>query len=96
VKTLSAVLIAASLLAGGPAQAQKLDLSTVTCKQFLDSGKENISLIMMWIAGFYTDADDPPIVDFDKMKGDTAKLSEHCGKNPGTNLITAVEEALDY
>jgi len=95
VKTLSAVLVAASLLAAAPAQAQKLDLSTVTCKQFLASGKENISLILMWFAGFYTDADDPPIVDFDKMKTDAQKLGDYCGKNPETGLITAVEQALD-
>jgi acid stress chaperone HdeB len=95
VKTLSAVLVSVSLFAAAPAQAQKLDLSTVTCKQFVESSKETISLIMMWLAGFYTDEDDPPIVDFDKVRADTQKLTEYCGKNPTTGLITAVEQALD-
>jgi acid stress chaperone HdeB len=96
VKAFSAILVVGSLLAAAPAQAQKLDLSTVTCKQFLEIGKENVSLILAWIAGFYTDADDPPIVDFDKMKTDAQKLNDYCGKNPETSLITAVEQALDY
>jgi acid stress chaperone HdeB len=89
-------MVAASLLTAPPAQAQKLDLSTVTCKQFLESGKENISLIVMWLAGFYTEEDAPPVVDLDKMKSDTQKLSDYCGKNPDSGLIAAVEQALDY
>jgi acid stress chaperone HdeB len=89
-------MVVASLLVAAPAQAQKLDLSTVTCKQFLEKGKENISLIVMWLAGFYTEEDAPPVVDFDKMKSDTEKLSDYCGKNPDSGLITAVEQALDY
>ena len=94
-KMLSAVLVAASLLAAAPAQAQKLDLSTVTCKQFLESSKENISLILMWLTGFYADEDAPPIVDFDKMKTDSQKLAEYCSKNPTSGLITAADEVLD-
>jgi acid stress chaperone HdeB len=94
VKILSAILVAVSLAVAAPAQAQKLDLSTVTCKQFLESGKENISLILMWLAGYYSDEDDPPIVDFDKMKTDAEKLGEYCGKNLTTGVITAAEEVL--
>jgi acid stress chaperone HdeB len=94
VKTFSAILVAMSLLAAAPASAQKLDLSAVTCKEFLDSGDHTISMVLMWLAGFYTDEDDPPIVDFDKMKSDTAKLTEYCRKNPTSGLIAAVEEAL--
>jgi len=92
---LSAVLIAASLLAAAPAQAQKVDLSTITCKQFLDSSKESIGLILMWLTGFYADEDAPPIVDFDKMKTDSQKLAEYCIKNPTSGLITAADEVLD-
>ena len=45
-----ALLIAASLLAA-PASAQVVDLSVITCKEFLDSGKESIGYIMMWLDG---------------------------------------------
>ena len=62
-----ALLIAATLLAA-PASASVVDLSVITCKEFLDSGKESIGYIMMWLDGYYTGEDDPPVVDFDKMK----------------------------
>jgi acid stress chaperone HdeB len=99
VKTINAMLIAISLVAASPvasvpAAAQKLDLSTVSCKQFLDSGERTMSMVLMWLSGFFTDEDDPPIVDFDKLKVDAGKLGDYCRKNPTTNLMTAAEEIL--
>jgi acid stress chaperone HdeB len=77
-----------------PASAQVLDLSTVKCKDFVESGERNISLILMWIQGYYTEEDDPPLIDFDKMAENGKKLGEYCGKNPSAGLITAADEVL--
>ena len=98
-KIVTATLVAISLVAASPvtitpAAAQKLDLSTVTCKQFLDSGERTMSMVLMWLTGFLTDEDEPPIVDFDKLKIDAGKLGDYCRKNPTTNLMTAAEEVL--
>ena len=81
-------------LATTSANAQKIDLSTVTCKEFLESGQDNISYILMWLHGFYTSSDDPPVIDFDKMKADGAKLGDYCRANPTNGLITAAEEIM--
>ena len=97
-KSISAILVAASLVvslgAAAPASAQKLDLTKVTCKQFLDSGERTMSMILMWLTGFFTDEDDTPIVDFDKLKTDASKIGDYCRKNPTTPLMTAAEEIL--
>jgi acid stress chaperone HdeB len=94
VKILSAIVTAAMLAAASPAHAQKVDLSTITCKQFLEMSKENIGLILMWMAGYYSDEDASPVVDFDKMKEDAGKLADYCAKNPTVGLITAAEETI--
>ena len=93
-KLISAIVTAAALAAAMPAQAQKVDLSTITCKQFLDMDRSNISLILMWMAGYYADQDAPAIVDFDKMKEDATKLGDYCRENPTVGLITAAEETI--
>lgn len=90
-----AVATAVWAAAPAPAAAQKLDLSTVKCKEFLASGQENISLILMWLTGYFADQDASPIVDFDKMKSNGAKLGEYCRANPETGLITATEETFE-
>ena len=78
-----------------PLQAQQLDMSTVKCRDFVSSSKENIALMLMWLQGYYSDEDASPIVDFDKMRKDAKKLGEYCAKNPDHSVITAAEEALD-
>ena len=93
-KIFSAIITAALLAAATPAQAQKVDLSTISCKQFLEMKQDSISLILMWMAGYYSDQDAPPIVDFDKMKEDAGKLAAYCAKNPDIGLITAAEETI--
>lgn len=90
-----AVIVAAIMAFSAPASAQKLDLSTVKCKDFLESSKENIGLILMWLHGYYTDEDSAPIVDFDKMKSDGEKLGAYCATNPEAGLITAVEQVME-
>ena len=89
--TLTAIVMAAAT----PASAQKLDLSTVTCKQFLESSKENVGLILVWLQGYWTEEDDPPILDFDKIQGDAAKLTAYCAANPNADLITAANNVLN-
>ena len=88
--------IAATLSATVPAQAQKqqFDLSVVTCKQFFEYSKDNLAIMLMWLDGYYSDEDAPPIVDFDKMTENGKKLGEYCGKNPGHSVITAADKVL--
>jgi acid stress chaperone HdeB len=93
-KKLSILVVAAALFAPLSAQAQQLDLATVTCKEFTASDKPTIGLILMWLEGYYSDTEAKPIVDFDKMKENGTKLGEYCGKNPTHSLITAADEVM--
>ena len=95
-KRLSMLTVAATLCAALPAQAQKqqFDMSVITCKQFFEYNKENLSLMLMWLDGYYSEDDAPPIVDFDKMGENIKKLAEYCGKNPGHSVITAADKVI--
>ncbi len=90
-----AVLIAVVLLLPDPAAAQVVDLSTIKCKEFLDSGKETISYIMMWLDGYFAAEDDPAVVDFDQMKHKGERLGAYCVQNPTHGLLTAAEEVME-
>lgn len=93
-KKLSMILVAAAMFAPLPLKAQQLDLSTVSCKDFVGSDKETIGFILMWLEGYYSHQDAKPIVDFDKMKGNGGRLGEYCGKNPSHSLITAADDVM--
>ena len=82
-KAVRTVALAAALLALLPAaQAQKVDLSKTSCKEFLTSGKDGISIIWAWLYGYYADQDADPVVDFGKLTSLGTKLAEECAKTP--------------
>jgi acid stress chaperone HdeB len=87
----SAALVAAALAMASPAPAQVVDLSTITCKDFLAAKKDAVVAIVMWLSGYYTKDDDPAVIDFDKVKAKAEKLADFCTKNPTVGLITAAE-----
>jgi acid stress chaperone HdeB len=93
-KRMLMLAIAAAMWTAAPARAEQVDLSTITCKKFFEYSRDNISLVLMWLDGYYKDEDDDPIVDFDKMGENAKKLGEYCGRNPSHSIITAAEKTL--
>jgi acid stress chaperone HdeB len=93
-----AVLVAATVLATAAnvqvANAQVVDLSTIKCKDFVELPKETVNAVTMWLDGYYTDEEDPAIVDFDKMKGKADKLVAFCQANPKMGLMGAAESVM--
>lgn len=87
-----AILLAGLCFAGTPASAQVLDLSTVKCRDFLASSKENIGITLAWMNAYYKDEDDPPVIDFTQLGKDGERLGAHCATNPDLGLITAADK----
>lgn len=75
-----------------PAWAEKIDLSTQTCKQFVTAPKEEISAILAWLDGYYREENDPPVLDTDQLVENAKKLGEFCKSNPELGLITAADK----
>jgi acid stress chaperone HdeB len=88
-----AAAVAAVLLAG-TAVAQVVDLSTIKCREFIELPKETATAVTVWLDGYYTDEEDPAVVDFDKMKGKAEKLGAFCAQNPKMGLMTAAESVM--
>lgn len=89
---LATTLIAAAMLFAVPASAANLDLSTVKCKDFLSSGKDNIAVIITWLDGYYKEENDPPVMDFDSFGKNSESLGKFCGEHPDDGLITAADK----
>ena len=69
-----------AFFAAAPASAQKVDVSTIKCDDFVKSGKDTIGNLMMWLSGYYTGEDDDAVIDFDKMAADGQKLGAYCAQ----------------
>jgi acid stress chaperone HdeB len=86
--------IAALLMLGfTPAShAVVIDLSMMTCQEFLATDKDEIRIIWAWLDGYYRDEQDPPIIDTNTMVDNLKKLNEYCDANPTIGLITATNK----
>jgi acid stress chaperone HdeB len=91
-KLFTAVLIGSCLICGSVAQAEKIDFSTTTCKQFIDSHKDAMGVVLAWLDGYYREESDPPVFDTDRFEANAKKLGAFCAANPTLGLITATDK----
>src|SRR5258708_24024482 len=92
--TVSILFAAALMLSSAPANAVKLDLSTMTCKQFIEGGEDTIKLVLTWMDGWYKGDSDEAIIDTDVFVDNAKKFGTYCAKNPTISIVNAAEEIL--
>ena len=92
--TLSLLFAAALSLSSMPAYAAKLDLATMSCKQFLASGDDTIKMVLPWMDGWYKGDEDNDIIDTDVFVENAKKFGTYSGTNPNVSIVTAADEVL--
>ena len=98
-KTTASILLAAALtlgsaLSSAPAHAVVLDLSTMTCKQFIEGGEDEIKMVLTWMDGWYKGDSDEAIIDTEVFVANAKKFGTYCAKNPTISIVNAAEEIL--
>jgi acid stress chaperone HdeB len=84
----------ALILASAPAHAVVIDLSTMTCKQFVESSKDEIGTVLTWLDGWYKGDEDEAIIDTDVFVANAKKFGTYCAANPNISIVNAAEEIL--
>jgi acid stress chaperone HdeB len=90
----TALIAAALMLPAVPANAVVLDLYTMTCKQFVESDKDTISIMLTWLDGWYKGDSDEAKIDTDVFLENAKKIGEYCAKNPTMSIVSAAENVL--
>jgi acid stress chaperone HdeB len=86
---------ALALTATNAARAQvMLDLSTVTCDQFIKYKVADPKLIAVWLSGYFHGKRADTMVDTQKLKADADKVEKFCFKNPQAPLMQSVESVV--
>lgn len=77
------------------AQAQvTVDVSKITCDQFLQHKVTNPRFLAIWLSGFYAGKRKNPVVDIQKVEGNADRVSAYCDTNRNVVLMQAVETTL--
>ena len=94
-KIIAAMLLAAGMMSASvPAHAVVLDLSTMSCKQFVDGSPDEIKMVLTWMDGWYKGDSDEAIIDTDVFVENAKKFGAYCGKNPTISIVNAAEAIL--
>ncbi len=88
------IAIALLIAATAAVQAQDMDVSKISCKEFISSPKDQIGTILTWLEGYYTKENAPPIMYADKTVKDAKALSAYCNEHPTDDLIKAAETVM--
>jgi acid stress chaperone HdeB len=91
-KTLAALLVGGCLLCGGPARAEVIDFSKITCKQFFDTHKSDVNLILAWLSGYSREENDPPIFDTNEFADEAKKFFAYCAAHPSVTLMAVADQ----
>lgn len=89
-----AVCLAAGMLVSLSASAEDLDFSKISCKEFISAPKDEIGTILVWLEGYYTKENDPPIMYENKVMKDAKSLSAYCNEHNGDSIIKAADTVM--
>lgn len=83
-------------LSVGTARAQViLDVSRVTCWQFVTYKMTSPKYLAVWLSGFHHGKSGDTTIDMQTLVANADKLIEYCTKNPDVPMMQAAEAILE-
>lgn len=84
--------VAGALTAAVPVHAQTtIDVSKITCEQWLAFKVADPNFIALWLSGYYNGKRDNTVVEVQAFKEDIETLKTFCISNPNMLVMKAVE-----
>lgn len=90
-----AVAAGAAFTAPVPANAQLMDLSTVTCEEFFEANEDDATLFMFWLDGWMAGQADDTTLDLAVLEEQVLEMAVICAQNPGLSVMNAAREVVE-
>jgi len=93
-RTAAAVSIAAISLAltSGPIQAQAVvDMTMLTCSQFLKSDRDRQDIVAGWMSGYFNSARNVSVLNVTQAAKNRAAVSAYCKRHGNETLMSAIQ-----
>ncbi len=91
------MIVAAAVLAASsyrPASAQLiLDMSLLTCKDYMAADPERQELIAAWMSGYFNAAKNQPMVDLKRFETNKKLVTKYCKRRKNDGLMDAIRKA---
>jgi HdeA/HdeB family len=94
-KLLTTLALIALMTTAAWGAEQKIDLSAMTCGDFMKSDQAKSTLILAWFLGFYGEEEDPQVIDLDKLEHARTQFTAFCQQQPSFRMTVAAEGILE-
>jgi len=94
-KLLATLALMAVMMTAAFAGEQKIDLSAMTCRDFMASDQGKSTLILAWFLGFYGEEEDPQVIDLGKLEAARTQFADFCKQQPNFRMTVAAEGILE-
>jgi acid stress chaperone HdeB len=92
-----ALFIASAMFIPGvavPAKAQVVvEMSRITCGQFIDYSFDRQEVIGAWMSGFFNASQDRKILDITRYQENSKRVSDYCKKHRKEPLMSAIQRS---
>jgi acid stress chaperone HdeB len=83
---------AVTALAGTDAKAQAvIDMTMITCKQYLESDRDRQDIIASWMSGYFNAARNNAVLDTSRFERNKATVTSYCKRNRAESLMSAIQ-----
>lgn len=89
----AAALAATFTFAAIPAKAAPVDMSTITCAQLLGMQQDEISFVLIWVAGYMAGTEEELSMDPDTLSAAVTATVTYCGENQEMSVLNAAKES---
>jgi len=92
------LLLALALLVSwlNTASAQRFDLDLISCRELLSTDRQNMTYLIVWLRGFWTEVDQMMVLDLERLQADADKATEFCAKNPDVKVFAAAKHLFGH
>ena len=71
----------------------KVDMSLITCKQYLNSDAERQEMIAYWMGGYVRASRNQPTFDFQRFANNKRAVGNYCKKHGGETVMSAIQNS---
>jgi acid stress chaperone HdeB len=76
-----------------PAKAQVvIEMSQITCKQFMTSDPDRKELVASWMSGYFSASKNLNVLDFRYVERNRKVVETYCKRRPGETLMSAIQK----
>jgi len=76
---------------GPPSGSDKIDMSLLTCRQYLTSDPERKGVIGYWMSGYFRASTNQPVFDFVEATGIGKAVAKYCRKHGTETVMSAIQ-----